>query len=174
MASAKGQPLPGAIEVYGGRGPLVLGVTWSLFALSAILMALRLYVKFGMKRPGGAALIWVIAAWVSAITWPLYANGTANTCQVMNVATEIIATIGIRKYGIGNHIQIPVAAGVVRTTIILIWTSSSVALIAIGMGKVAAVFLVLQIQGTTRPLARIFLLIIAAINVRTQSKHTPV
>lgn len=53
------------MEPYGGRGPVVLGVTWSLSAIATILMSIRLYVKFGMKRPGGSAFMWVIAAYVS-------------------------------------------------------------------------------------------------------------
>ena len=84
----------------------------------------------------------------------------------MNVATQIVATIGIREYGIGNHVAIVGASGVTRSTLIFVWVSSSVALIAIGWGKVAAVYLVLEIQGKTRPTGRLILLIIAAVNVR--------
>lgn len=50
----------------------------------------------------------------------------------MNILTQIVATVGIRQYGIGNHVEIVTAAGVLRSTLIMIWTSSSVALFAIG------------------------------------------
>lgn len=87
----------------------------------------------------------------------------------MNILTQIFATVGIRQYGIGNHVAIVEAAGVLRSTLIFIWISSSVALLAIGLGKVAACFLVLDIIGPTRERARIALKIIAGINVRADA-----
>lgn len=58
------------VDVYGGRGPTVEAVTWSLFAICTVLLALRLYVKIGMKRPGGLALTWALIAYVSTPLLP--------------------------------------------------------------------------------------------------------
>ena len=51
---------------YGGLGPLALGVTWALCAIGTILLTLRVYVYFGLKRRVGTMqLVWVAVAWVS-------------------------------------------------------------------------------------------------------------
>lgn len=57
------------IQVYGGLGPLALGVTWTLGSLATVLLALRFYVLFGMQRRLGLSqLVWVSASWVSVMT----------------------------------------------------------------------------------------------------------
>ena len=89
----------------------------------------------------------------------------------MNFVTQIVATVGIRKYGIGNHIDIVGASGLLANTLICVWVSSAIAVLGIGAGKVAAVMLVLEIQGDTRPKGRILLLVIAVINVRIELSH---
>lgn len=56
-------PLPGGY--YGGLGPAIVGVSWSLFGVATILVGLRIYTRFSLvKNKGGWALIWACVAWV--------------------------------------------------------------------------------------------------------------
>lgn len=56
---------PGNQVYYGGLGPAIVGVCWSLFAVATILVGLRIYTRFTiMKSTGGWALIWACVAYV--------------------------------------------------------------------------------------------------------------
>lgn len=56
---------------YGGRGPEILGVSWSLMGLATVLLSLRVVVQVSKTKDtvrGRAALVWAWAAWVSIAT----------------------------------------------------------------------------------------------------------
>ena len=53
-------------SAYGGRGPLILRVTWALVAIYTLLLALRSFVRIKIVKSGGAwSLIWACVSWVS-------------------------------------------------------------------------------------------------------------
>lgn len=56
------------MSAYGGKGPQLLGVSWSLTGLTTIIIALRTYVRFFMQREEydkkSWDLFWAYAAWV--------------------------------------------------------------------------------------------------------------
>jgi hypothetical protein len=50
---------------YGGLGPGIVGVSWSLFSVATLLLVLRIYTHFRvLKNKGGWALILACVAWV--------------------------------------------------------------------------------------------------------------
>ena len=50
---------------YGGYGPAIVGLSWSLFIVATTLLSLRIYTHFAVvKGRGGWALIWACIAWV--------------------------------------------------------------------------------------------------------------
>ena len=51
-------------DLYGGRGPAILGVGWSFCLAFTILLALRIYVRLKITTEGGWALFWTIIAYV--------------------------------------------------------------------------------------------------------------
>ena len=53
-------------NVYGGRGPGFLALSWTISIVANILIGLRAYVYLRIKLNGGWALFWVIFADVSA------------------------------------------------------------------------------------------------------------
>ena len=83
----------------------------------------------------------------------------------MAVVAQICLTIAVVKYGIANHLLVLVAAGTTANAIYWNWVVSALALISIGIGKLAAVVLIITIQGNTRPKAKFFLYALAAVNV---------
>ena len=50
---------------YGGLGPAIVGVCWSLFAVATVLLGLRIVTYAAIvKTRGGWALVWACVAWV--------------------------------------------------------------------------------------------------------------
>lgn len=50
---------------YGGLGPAIVGVCWSLFCLATILVGSRIYTHLTLvKSKGGWALFWACVAYV--------------------------------------------------------------------------------------------------------------
>ena len=57
------------MSAYGGRGPEILGVTWTLFGVTTILISLRIYVRLRVvKEKGEWSLAWALFAWVRIVT----------------------------------------------------------------------------------------------------------
>jgi hypothetical protein len=66
--TASGRSTTGATtqDYYGGLGPAIVDVCWSLFGLGTVLLALRIYTFFAIvKNKGGWAVFWACVAWVS-------------------------------------------------------------------------------------------------------------
>ena len=53
------------ISAYGGQGPRILAVGWSLSIVASILLALRLFVWTKITKQGAWPLFWSLVAWVS-------------------------------------------------------------------------------------------------------------
>ena len=52
-------------HVYGGLGPTLVGVCWTLCIVATTLVALRTYARLTLvKHGGGWSLIWCYVAWV--------------------------------------------------------------------------------------------------------------
>jgi len=54
---------------YGGGGPLAVGVGSALFALSTILLALRVYTNVRLVKRASWDLVWIFVAYV-CISFP--------------------------------------------------------------------------------------------------------
>lgn len=51
--------------VYGGHGPGIIALCWTFFMVTAILLALRVYVRIKITTEGGWALFWTFIGFVS-------------------------------------------------------------------------------------------------------------
>lgn len=120
---------PPSPSAYGGRGPLIMGITWTETALATIAVILRAYSAGRLVKKAEWDLFWVIVAWTSSFV-----------AQVLITLSSL--------YGIGNHVGVLSPNDVVQANK-WSWIGQIVALFAIGFGKIAVVALLLRIQGPT-------------------------
>ncbi|KAK5120791.1 hypothetical protein LTR85_005857 [Meristemomyces frigidus] len=120
----------GASEhAYGGKGPLILGITWAEALLTTIIVCARAYASITLVARAEWDLFWVVVAWV------------------FSFVAQIFITISI-AYGIGNHIAVLAANDIVQDQK-WSWFGQIVAVLAIGFGKIGVIALLLRIQGPT-------------------------
>ncbi|KAI9722447.1 MAG: hypothetical protein M1828_004814 [Chrysothrix sp. TS-e1954] len=133
-------------SVYGGRGPLVLAVTWIEFSLATVLLGLRIYTRVRLVKYAGWALIWACVAWLFAI------------------APQAMITVAVSK-GFGNHITAVLDAGDVAEVGKWSYLSGALVLPSIGLSKVSVVAFLLAILGPTKNKTRYFFIFIAISNM---------
>ncbi|CAK3792472.1 Hypothetical predicted protein [Lecanosticta acicola] len=114
-------------HAYGGRGTLILGITWTETTLATIAVILRAYSAGRLAKKAEWDLFWVLIAWTSSFV------------------AQILITLSA-LYGMGNHVDILTPNDVVQASK-WGWIGQIVALFAIGFAKIAVVALLLRMQG---------------------------
>ncbi|MDI1487978.1 MAG: hypothetical protein OHK93_007252 [Ramalina farinacea] len=111
---------------YGGRGPLVLGVTWAEASLALVLMAMRTYTNASIVR---------------SFQWDYF---WAMLTLVVGLVTQAMITVSVLS-GLGNHIDLLFGPQLVKANL-WSWIGQIVAVQAIGFGKIAVIAFLLRIQ----------------------------
>jgi len=127
------------MSAYGGRGPEILGVSWTLAAVTTIIIGLRTYVRFGLKRRPGHGHSWDL--WWAYLAWAFGILGMS----CMSVAVH---------YGYGNHLAIVVARGNIEKASLFQWIWASFSSIMIVIAKFSVVAFLLNVQGPTHSWAK--------------------
>ncbi|KAI9725332.1 MAG: hypothetical protein M1828_003348 [Chrysothrix sp. TS-e1954] len=153
-------------SAYGGRGALVLGLTWAEFTIATFLMCLRIYTRLRITSDAGWALFWSLLTWVSLVLRTTHNDSSISDLplQVTGTVTQVLLTLAV-YYGLGNHvlriIECSTYVPVAKWSII----SGSFGLLPIGLSKVAIVAFLLAILGPTKKYQRWLLIFLAASNV---------
>ncbi|KAI9724680.1 MAG: hypothetical protein M1828_003549 [Chrysothrix sp. TS-e1954] len=139
-------PGPPKGPVYGGKGPLVLGLTWPAAGIASCLILARVYQWCRINKQGGWALTWALVS-----------------CILCNLV-QILATVAV-SYGIGVHEADLLATGNLEALLLWSWMTIGIFQLTIASGKVAAVSFLLAVQGPTFKKGRYFLHFLAISNI---------
>ncbi|KAL9055446.1 MAG: hypothetical protein Q9162_003544 [Coniocarpon cinnabarinum] len=132
---------------FGGRGPELMGVSWSLMGLTTVLLCLRVMTKLTIvKRSGWQPLLWGWGGWLIG----------ALAVAFLTVAVH---------HGLGNHLEDVKAAGTITPAIKYQWIADALISLAIGVGKFAVVTFYAEIQGPTHKWRLRALLLLATTNL---------
>ncbi|KAJ5089737.1 hypothetical protein N7532_008421 [Penicillium argentinense] len=136
---------------YGGKGPLLLGVTWSEMGLALILIVLR--AKTASVCPPGQPssgifglrwdFVWVILAFMVAL------------------AAQSTVTVSV-QYGLGNHQNLLSHENLVRTNL-WSWVAQVLAILDLVIARIAVIAFLLSIQGRTMYKSRYLLYAVGTI-----------
>ncbi|TKA82831.1 hypothetical protein B0A55_01071 [Friedmanniomyces simplex] len=123
---------------YGGNGPLILGVSWSLASI--------------------ATLLWVGRAWTASLRdgklrWDFI---WVSVAYVFALLGQIIITFSV-VHGLGNNVTPRTDPSDIRLASLYNWMSEIVIIFDIAFAKIAIVSFLLMIQGSTYPRLRYFL-----------------
>ncbi|KAL9049348.1 MAG: hypothetical protein Q9162_007263 [Coniocarpon cinnabarinum] len=132
----------GPMGPYGGFGPTIMAIAWSIFALATLLLSLRFITRYLIQRHAGWALTW------TSITW------------MIGFISQAVFTVAVYRSidGFSDSWTVPTA---LRYT----WVAIYLTFIAIGIGKFAVIAFILAIQGTTHHRQRYFLYFLGASNI---------
>ncbi|KAI9667602.1 MAG: hypothetical protein M1821_000418 [Bathelium mastoideum] len=130
---------------YGGRGPEVVAVAWTLFAVATIVLALRFCTGWFITRRLRWDFHWVIVTYVLA---------TVNGCLFTVSAV----------WGSGNHSDVLTEHDMINASKWQ-WIGLPLGVIAPGTGKLAIVAYILQLQSRTNVKKRLILHGIAWLNM---------
>ncbi|GAM87920.1 hypothetical protein ANO11243_059480 [Dothideomycetidae sp. 11243] len=130
----------------GGKGPLVLIITWALTAISVIAVGLRGYAASHTNGKWRWDFIWAVI------------------CAVFGLMGAICLTVAV-QYGLGNHIKTLISLDVndIWATIHWLWISIFLGLAATTFAKYSMIALMLQVQGPTAHKRRIALYALGAL-----------
>lgn len=133
-------------SLIGGKGPLVLGVTWGLTALAFIAVALRGYAASHINGKWRWDFIWAAA------------------CIVFGVAGASFITVAVTQ-GLGNYLDVLLHLGIdhIWATIHWLWISIFLGLVATTFAKYSMIALMLQVQGPAATKRRIALWVLGAL-----------
>ena len=92
----------------------------------------------------------------------------ADSEQVFSTVTQVLLTLAV-KYGLGNHVDAVIDCGTYVPVAMWSILSGSLALIPIGLSKIAVVAFLLAILGPTRKYQRWFLIFLAVSNASLAS-----
>lgn len=137
---------------YGGQGPTILIVSWTLFGVSTLLIFLWICYRKRTASEVGCAVYLAICAWVSPLHYildPQNTNDTRFACQMSAVAAHIFGTVAV-YYGLGNDIFVSLEAGTDRRFLLFTWLSIWTFQLAIPLGKVAVSSFLLSLHPITR------------------------
>ncbi|KAE8159855.1 hypothetical protein BDV40DRAFT_302867 [Aspergillus tamarii] len=136
---------------HGGKGSLVLGVTWAEAGLALILLALRAKTA-SLCPPGQPAFgifglrwdfIWVVIALAFAL------------------CAQSFMTVSVR-YGLGDHQNLLSAHNIVQTNL-WSWMAQIVAILCLVISRIAVIAFLLSLQGRTSSIGRIVLYAVGAV-----------
>ncbi|KAK3642764.1 hypothetical protein LTR56_010588 [Elasticomyces elasticus] len=123
---------------YGGDGPLILGVSWSLASIATLLLVGR---------------AWTASLKDGKLRWDFIWVSVANVFALLG---QIIITFSV-AHGLGNHITPRTDPNDIRLASLYNWMSEMVIIVDIAFAKIAIVSFLLMIQGSTYPRMRYFL-----------------
>ncbi|KAK3641027.1 hypothetical protein LTR56_008415 [Elasticomyces elasticus] len=124
---------------YGGDGPLILGVSWSLASIATLLLVGR---------------AWTASMKDGKLRWDFIWVSVAN--QVFALVGQVIITFSV-AHGLGNHITPRTDPNDIRLASLYNWMSEIIIIVDIAFAKIAIVSFLLMIQGSTYPRMRYFL-----------------
>ncbi|UNI14258.1 hypothetical protein JDV02_000905 [Purpureocillium takamizusanense] len=140
-----------ASSAYGGRGPLLLGVSWAEAAVAIILIGLR--AKTASLCPPGHLLSTGIFGLRWDFCWVIFALALALSAQVL-------MTISAR-YGLGNHEGLLSDEEIVQTNF-WSWMAQVVAILAMAVGRLAVIAFLVTLQARTLIAGRWLLYLVGA------------
>ncbi|KAF2153936.1 hypothetical protein K461DRAFT_276996 [Myriangium duriaei CBS 260.36] len=137
---------PSATAAIGGKGPVVLAVTWITTAIAVIAVALRAYAASHTNGKWRWDFLWACA------------------CIFFGVAASIACTIAVFQ-GLGNHVMNLVTLGrqtgegfnYIWRTVHWLWIGIFIGLVATTFAKYSMIALMLQVQGPAAKKRRIAL-----------------
>ncbi|KAB8231305.1 uncharacterized protein BDW43DRAFT_313119 [Aspergillus alliaceus] len=138
-------------SAYGGKGSLVLGVTWAEAGLALILFALR--AKTASFSPPGQPYFGVFG-----VRWDFI---WVTIALVLALCTQCLMTVSVR-YGLGNHQDLLSGSNIVQTNL-WSWMAQIVAILCLAISRIAVVSFLLSLQARTRSIGRIVLYGVGAI-----------
>ncbi|KNG90331.1 hypothetical protein ANOM_001465 [Aspergillus nomiae NRRL 13137] len=138
-------------RAHGGKGPLVLGVTWAEAGLALILLALR--AKTASLCPPGQPgfgifglrwdFIWVVVALAFAL------------------CAQSFMTISV-SYGLGDHQSLLSAHDIIHTNL-WSWMAQIMAVLCLAISRIAVIAFLLSLQGRTSSIGRIVLYTVGTV-----------
>ncbi|KAI9719175.1 MAG: hypothetical protein M1828_006268 [Chrysothrix sp. TS-e1954] len=132
-------------DAYGGNGPLVLRVTWSLLAIATVLILIRTYIRLRLVSGGSLwSLFWAYCAWGPG------------------VAAAVAITIGTHA-GFGNHVQIVEEVGDPAKAGLYQWIWSACTSISLPIARFSVVAFLLDVQGRTHRSQRWIMFMLAGV-----------
>ncbi|KAJ6446468.1 S-adenosyl-L-methionine-dependent methyltransferase [Purpureocillium lavendulum] len=136
---------------YGGRGPLLLGVSWAEAAVALILVALR--AKTASLCPPGHLLSTGIFGLRWDFCWVIFALGLALSAQILMTVSA--------RFGLGNHEHVLSDADKIQTNF-WSWMAQVLAIIAMAVGRIAVIAFLLTLQARTNVTGRWLLYVVGA------------
>lgn len=126
------------LSLVGGKGPLVLGISWGLTATSILAVGLRAYAASHINGKWRWDFIWAVL------------------CIVFGVAAAIMLNLAVNQ-GLGNYLDVLLKLGIdhVWGTIHWLWISIFLGLVATTFAKYSMIALMLQVQGPSATKRRI-------------------
>jgi len=131
-------------HVYGGRGPLIMGITWTEAAVALSMVVARL---FGASIRRGELrwdFVWVALACVSqSHTLPYCVQ--LIIVQVFGITSQSLLTVSAAN-GLGMHLWL-LDIDLISTALRYYWASCCVGLFGILFAKIAIIALLLGVKG---------------------------
>ncbi|GJN77429.1 O-methyltransferase [Purpureocillium lilacinum] len=140
-----------ASPAYGGRGPLLLGVSWAEAAVALILIALR--AKTASLCPPGHLLSTGIFGLRWDFCWVIFALALALSAQVLMTVSA--------RFGLGNHEGLLSDADIVQTNF-WSWMAQVLAILAMAVGRIAVIAFLITLQARTNVTGRWVLYLVGA------------
>lgn len=154
---------------YGGKGPMMMGITWAEACIATALIGLRAYTNAAIIKNFGWDYYLALMTLVGAVLFPFFSNFVrifktdSFGEQIVGLVAQSIMTAGC-VHGLGNHISLLTAEQIVAAGK-WSWISQMMAINAIGFGKLAVIAFLLRIQDRTENKGRWILYFIGFSNV---------
>ncbi|KAJ5168552.1 uncharacterized protein N7482_004146 [Penicillium canariense] len=137
--------MPSPSAAYGGKGPLILGVTWAEMSLAFILIILR--AKTASVCPQGQ-----LSSGIFGLRWDFVWVILAFTLALAAQCTMTVST----HYGLGNHQNLLSYDNIVKTNL-WSWIAQVIAIIDLVIARIAVIAFLISIQNRTMSKSRYIL-----------------
>ena len=91
-----------------------------------------------------------------------------STVQGLAILANCFVTVAAAN-GFGNHMEIVLQAGTMRSAILFQWTFNAAISLATGVGKFAVVTFIMEIEGPVHKWRQRLLVLLVSLNVRHSS-----
>lgn len=132
---------------YGAKGPLLMIITWVQTVLALIIMAARLYVNVRLLGRIRADFWWAVSTLVHTYFRRLMIHTRTDKSQVVSALAQITLTMSASE-GLGNH-EAMLTNSQISYALKWSWIGQISTIVSVGLGKLAIIEFLLQIQNRT-------------------------